>query len=200
MVKSSVTIQGDPAITFQILTDFAQYMEWYPECEAISVIGTTGTNTDINLQLGGMKVARMVLRYDCRPNTSVTYHMVSSNDLKGFTGGYQIVDAGNGSHVVNMEVDLTASVPKFVTDRMMKSSLEKQGKQLLQRNARFSAAGGAAAIASGSPSGAASVATVASAPASRAAQAKRPRCLLRVRKSGEGVKIWYAGAEFQQSK
>ena len=33
---------------------------------------------------GGMKGARMVLRYDFQPNM-VTYNMVSSSDLKGFT-------------------------------------------------------------------------------------------------------------------
>jgi hypothetical protein len=85
---------------------------------------------------------------------------------------------------------------------MMKSSLEKQGKQLQERNKRFSAAGGGAAVAAPvggvELSAAVEVATVASRPA--AEKAKRPRCLLRVRKSGDGVTIWYAGAEFQQSQ
>ena len=184
MVKSCVTIKGDPAITYQILTDFPRYMEWYPECEKIEVISTTGSNTDVNLQLGGMKVARMLLRYDCRPNTSVTYSIVSSSDLKGFTGSYRIAEAEGGTHVVNMEVDLIAGVPKFVTDRMMKSSLEKQGKQLQERNARFSVAG------------ATNPATPAPGPALTSAHTQRPRCLLRVRKTSDGVKIWYAGTEF----
>lgn len=187
MVKAEVKIKGAPAFTYGILADFSRYLEWYPECEECTPLSTDGTKTDIQMQLGGMKVARMVLRYDFQPN-HVTYEMVSSTDLKGFTGGYRIIDGGDGTHTVQMEVDLTASVPKFVTDRMMKGSLEKQGKQFQERNARSAAP---AAPASG-------MAAVAAAP--NVVRSKRPRCLLRVRKTGEGVKIWYAGAEFEQKK
>src|SRR5260370_30022761 len=116
MVKAVAQIKGDRSATYAILTDFAKYIEWYPECEKCEVISTSGTKVDVNMQLGGMKVARMALRYDCQPESGVTYEMVSSSDLKGFTGSYKIVDGEGGGHVVMMEVDLTASVPKFVTD------------------------------------------------------------------------------------
>ena len=149
------------------------------------MISTSGTTVDVNLTLGGMKVAKMVLRYDCQPD-SITYDMVSSNDLKGFKGSYRIVDGGAGSHTLNMEVDLSASVPKFITDRMMKTSLETQGKQVQARNTRFSAATSAPTSAPVATGG--------------AARASRPRCLLRVRKSGADVHIWYAGAEFLKAK
>jgi hypothetical protein len=193
MVKYVATIKGDRAATHRILTDFAKYIEWYPECEKCDVIATSGTKTDVDLTLGGMKVARMVLRFDCQPD-SISYSIVNSQDLKGFTGSYKIVDGGGDTHTVMMEVDLTASVPKFVTDRMMKSSLEKQAKQLQERNARYAAPSGATAAASlDAPS-----ATTAPRPA--AGPAKRPRCLLRVRKNGEGVSIWYAGSEYHKTK
>jgi len=194
MVKHVATIKGDRSATYRILTDFAKYIEWYPECEKCEVISTSGTQTDVDMILGGMKVARMVLRYDCQPD-SITYKMVSSQDLKGFTGSYRIVDGDGGAHVVMMEVDLTASAPKFVTDRMMKSSLEKQGKQLQQRNARFAVADGSAAAASGAKA----AVTPAGAAASAAEPVKRTRCLLRVRKSGDGVSIWYAGSEYHKT-
>jgi hypothetical protein len=199
MVKNVATIKGERAITYQILTDFSKYVEWYPECEKCEVISTSGTKVDVNMQLGGMKVARMVLRYDCQPDSSVSYEMVSSPDLKGFTGSYKIVDGEGGQHVVMMEVDLSASVPKFVTDRMMKGSLEKQAAQLQERNKRLSASGAPAAGAAAASAGAAAAGSAAPArPAST--RAKRPRCLLRVRKDGAGTAIWYAGAEFHQSK
>ena len=192
MVKSTAQITGDKAITYAILTDFNKYIEWYPECLFCEIISTSGTTVDVNLTLGGMKVAKMVLRYDCQPD-SITYDMVSSNDLKGFKGSYKIIDGGAGTHTLNMEVDLSASVPKFITDRMMKNSLETQGKQVQQRNTRFAAAGPAASAAvTGSPS-----TPAATAPAARA---RRPRCLLRVRKSGADVNIWYAGSEFHKTK
>ena len=195
MVKSTAQITGDKAITYAILTDFNKYIEWYPECLFCEIISTSGAMVDVNLTLGGMKVAKMVLRYDCQPD-SITYDMVSSNDLKGFRGSYKIIDGGAGTHTLNMEVDLSASVPKFITDRMMKNSLETQGKQVQQRNTRFAAAGpaasGAALDATGSKS-----ASVATAPAARA---RRPRCLLRVHKGDAGVNIWYAGSEFHKAK
>ena len=195
MVKSTAQITGDKAITYAILTDFNKYIEWYPECLLCEVISTSGSTVDVNLTLGGMKVAKMVLRYDCQPD-SITYDMVSSNDLKGFKGSYRIVDGGGGSHTLNMEVDLSASVPKFITDRMMKTSLETQGKQVQARNTRFAAA------TSAQPAGAAAVSAPTSAPVATvgAARASRPRCLLRVRKSGADVHIWYAGAEFLKAK
>ena len=195
MVKHTATIQGDPSGTYRILTDFARYMEWYPECEKLEVASTNGSQTDVNLTLGGMKIARMVLRYECRPEL-ITYNMVSSQDLKGFTGSYKIIDGGNGTHTVMMEVDLSASVPKFVTDRMMKSSLEKQAKQLQERNARFS---GAAEATTGAAVGAAS----SGAPTVELVESARPRrsrCVLRVRKSGDGVNIWYAGSEYSKGR
>jgi ribosome-associated toxin RatA of RatAB toxin-antitoxin module len=192
MVKHSTVVKGDPAATYQILTDFPRYLEWYPECEKCDVITTSGSTTDVDMILGGMKVARMNLRYDCQPNL-INYDMVSSNDLKGFKGSYRISDNGDGTHTVAMEVDLTASVPKFVTDRMMKSSLEKQGKQFQERNARV--AGG------GAKASAATVSAAASSPTTQpAVRAKRPRCLLRVKNTGQGTSIWYAGAEFHKSR
>lgn len=196
MVKNTVTIKGDRAATYQILTDFSKYLEWYPECEKCAVISVNGTATDVDMVLGGMKVARMVLRYDCQPD-AVTYNMVSSPDLKGFTGSYRITDNPDGTHTVAMEVELTASAPKFVTDRMMKGSLEKQAKQLQERNARFAGAGGAKPAAAAAPAPG-----IAAAPGgtANAARAKRPRCLLRVKKSGDGVSIWYAGAEFRKKQ
>ncbi len=179
MVKYVATIKGDRSATYRILTDFARYIEWYPECEKCDVVATSGTKTDVDLTLGGMKVARMVLRFDCQPDT-ISYSIVNSQDLKGFTGSYKIVDGGGDTHTVMMEVDLIASVPKFVTDRMMKGSLEKQAKQLQDRNARYAAPAGTTAS---SPDAPAST----TAPRSAAAPSKRSRCLLRVRKSGEGV-------------
>lgn len=193
MVKSTAQITGDKAITYAILTDFNKYIEWYPECLLCEVISTSGTTVDVNLTLGGMKIAKMVLRYDCQPD-SITYDMVSSRDLKGFKGSYRMVDGGGGSHTLNMEVDLSASVPKFITDRMMKTSLETQGKQVQARNTRFAAAGQPAVAAATSAPTSAPVATAG------AARARRPRCLLRVRKSGAEVNIWYAGAEFLKAK
>ena len=196
MVKSVAQVRGDKAATYAILTDFAKYIEWYPECEKCAVISTSGTKVDVDMQLGGMKVARMVLRFDCQPN-SITYHIVSSQDLKGFTGSYRIVDGERDAHTVMMEVDLTASVPKFVTDRMMKSSLEKQGIQLQKRNSMYAGGGLPAAVpAAGTPD--AAVPGGSAGPRSGTARVKRPRCLLRVRKDGTGVNIWYAGAEFQK--
>ena len=198
MVKYVATITGDRSNTFAILTDFAKYTEWYPECELCEVISTTGTKTDINMTLGGMKVARMVLRYDCQPDSSVTFEMVSSQDIRGFTGSYKLVEGEAGAHVVMMEFDLTAGVPKFVTDRMMKGSMEKQGAQFQKRKALSAAA---AAPAGAAPGGAtASSASGGGSPRPAVTRAKRPRCLLRVRKDGAGVNIWYAGAEFQQTK
>src|ERR1700710_866528 len=116
MVKSVAQVKGDKSVTYGILTDFSKYLEWYPECEKCEVVSTDGTKTDVALQLGGMKVARMLLRYDCQPDSSVTYEMVSSPDLKGFSGSYRIVDGEGGAHTVMMEVEPTASAPKFVTD------------------------------------------------------------------------------------
>jgi len=200
MVKNTVIVKGDRAATYQILTDFSKYLEWYPECEKCAVISVNGTATDVDMVLGGMKVARMVLRYDCQPD-AVTYNMVSSPDLKGFTGSYRISDNPDGTHTVAMEVELTASAPKFVTDRMMKSSLEKQAKQLQDRNARFAGAGGArpAAAAGAASSAAAPAAAATTGGTQPAVRAKRPRCLLRVRKTGEGVSIWYAGADYRKT-
>lgn len=192
MVKAEVKVIGDPACTHAILSDFSKYLEWYPECEECTHLSTTGTNTDIQMQLGGMKVARMVLRYDFQPNF-ISYDMVSSSDLKGFKGSYRIIDGGDGTHTVQMEVDLTAGVPKFVTDRMMKGSLAKQGKQFQERNARSAAApAGAPSALAGSP------AAAVGAPA--AARTRRPRCLLRVKNTGDGVSIWYGGAEFRKTR
>ncbi len=132
MVKSSVQIKGDRAVTYSILTDFSKYTEWYPDCEKCEVVARAGTTVDVEIFLMRVKLTRMILRYDCQPNC-VTVSMVSSPDLEDFNGGYRIIEGDDGEHTVMMEMDLITSAPRFVTDLLVKSSLERQAAQLQQR-------------------------------------------------------------------
>ena len=52
MVKAEVKVKGDPAVTYGILSDFAKYRVWCPECDECTPLSTNGTKTDIQMQLG----------------------------------------------------------------------------------------------------------------------------------------------------
>ena len=123
----------------------------------------------------------MSLRFDAEPDQLLKFELVSSKDVKGYTGSYKLMNATDGGVVLiaELELDAGAMAPKFMVDRMLKSSLEQMGDAIRKHAKTMPLPVAAPSVKEAKPAG--------------KQKPKRPKCLLRVVKTDAGERIWYGG-------
>ena len=190
MVKSVAQVDSPRSLVFSILTDFGSYPEWVPGCERCSVLSAAGKISTTEIVLNSMKKITLGLRFDAEPDQLLKFEMVSGKDVKAYTGSYKLMNASEGPGTVvvtELELDAGPMAPKFMVDRMLKKTLEATG-DALNKYARV--------VAARQPAPTAPVPERVATPV----KARRAKCLLRVIRTPEGDRIWYAGQIYQATQ
>ena len=178
-------VNSSRASVFAILTDFASYPQWVPGCEKCSVLSSAGQISTLEIILNSMKRVTLALRFDAEPDQLLKFELISSKDVKAYAGSYKLMNATDGGTVVVTELELDAGplAPKFMVDRMVKSTLEATGEALRKHVKAM-------------PPAAVAPSSVEPPAEKKSRRASRPKCLLRVIKTESGERIWYSGRMF----
>lgn len=184
MVKAAVEVDSSRATVFAILTDFARYPQWVPGCESCTVLSSQGHISTAEIVLNSMKRITLALRFDAEPDQLLKFELISSKDVKGYSGTYKLMNGVNGGTVLvtEMELDAGALAPKFMVDRMAKSTLAATGEALRKQAKTVQP------VTSTAASGGKDVRTE--------KKTRKNKYLLRVVKTDSGERIWYAGRMF----
>jgi carbon monoxide dehydrogenase subunit G len=181
MIKAVVNVEAPRHQVFSVLTDYPRYQEWLPACQQSNVVSGSGSTAETEIVISSIKTMTLVLRFEAEPIQLLSFRLVRSKDIKGYTGSYRLMDAADGKGTVviaEMELDAGAMVPKFMVDRMAKKSIDDTGRALKKYIQRL-------------PPAAAPVPEV-----PRVAAVVRPRRakrILQVVRTSAGHQIWYMG-------
>ncbi len=187
MIKAVINVEAPRDHVFRVLTDYPQYRKWLPGCEKSEVTTRTGNTADTDIVINSMRRMQVGLRFEAQPTQLLSFRMLSSKDLKAYNGCYRLMDAADGKGtVVIAEMEIDASVPKFLLDRVAKKSMEETGNALKQYIRSIPVTPGVAAGAA-----------AARPPESRARRAKR---ILRVVETPDGYNIWMMGEAYMVRK
>jgi uncharacterized protein YndB with AHSA1/START domain len=185
MIRTVINVEAPRDHVFHILTDYPKYKKWLPGCEKCDVTASTGNTTDTEIVVNGMKKMRMGLRFEAQPSQLLSFRMLASKDLKAYSGCYRLMDAADGKGtVVIAEMEVDASVPKFLLDRVVKKSIEETGNALRQYIGSIPFVPGTVfkAAAAGRPA------------ESKPRRAKR---ILQVVRTPDGYSIWIMGETYK---
>ena len=188
MIKAVINIDAGRDQVFGILTDYTAYSKWLTGCEASTITATNGSTVDAELVVNGMKKMTMGLRFEAIPTQTLNFRMISGKDLKAYAGSYRLMDSADGQGTVviaELEIDAGPMAPKFLVDRMVKKALDDTGNAIKKYVKAMPAQARAPERA---------------APTGGATSAKRVRHVLRVTKTAEGSRIWYAGQTFRSNE
>ena len=193
MIKKVINVHAPRALVYQVLTEYERYSEWLPRCKNASVTARNGNSVDAEIVITSMKTMTIALRFDGDGATGLTFKLIKSSDLKGYSGSYKLMEAADGVGTVvitEMELDAGAMVPKFMVNKMATKSIDDTGTALCEWVKKVSPS-----VKPASPAGGA--APVAAKPAQPPApRRKRARRVISVSKSGTGFRVWYLGREF----
>jgi uncharacterized protein YndB with AHSA1/START domain len=185
MIKAVINVEAPREHVFQVLTDFPKYKLWLPGCEKCDVTATSGATTDTDIVVNGMKKMRMGLRFEAQPTQLINFRMLNSSDLKAYSGSYRLMDSADGKGtVVIAEMEIDASVPRFMLDRVAKKSMEETGNALKQ-------------YAKSIPVETSSAARAVAAPHPAAAQRRRAKRIMQVIKTADGYTVWMMGETYR---
>ena len=176
MNKGVTQIQAPREQVFATLTKYAEYPLWVPGCRRLTVLNSTGNQTEAEVVQVAMKSITAVLRFQAEPPASIRFEMIKGTDFKSYSGNYRLMAAAGGGTVVMTEIEIDAGlmVPRFLLDNKIREFLEGFGKALQKRVAAT---------------------TIPSSTAASQAHASRRhlRRLLRITRTAGGIEIWYLG-------
>lgn len=190
MIKAVFNIEAPRDQVFSVFVDYPSYKSWIPGCEASTVTAANGATTDTEITVQSMKKMTLALRFEAVPTQLLSFRLISAKDIKAYAGSYRLMDSADGQGTVviaELEIDAGPMAPKFLVDRMVKKTLDDTGTSLKKYVKDMPAR---------APSAAAPAAASAPRAAAAPAKKKRTRRVLRVTKTAEGNRIWYAGQEF----
>lgn len=133
MIKAVINVAAPRYHVYQVLTDYEKYKQWLPNCTGSVIASREGNRVDTDITVNMMKTVTMGLRFESDGAHSLTFSLLKSSDLKGYSGSYRLMDAADGvGTVVITEMDLDAGgmVPRFMVDRMAKKSIDDTGNAL----------------------------------------------------------------------
>ena len=183
MIKAVINIEAPREQVFTILTDYPSYKSWLPGCEASSVTASNGSAVDTEIVVNSMKRMTLGLRFEAVPTQVLNFRMISGKDMKAYAGSYRLMDSADGGGTVviaELEIDAGPMAPKFLVDRMVKKALDDTGNALKKYVKSMPAQQRA-------PERAAPVGE----------KTRKVRHVLRVVKTPDGNRIWYAGQTFK---
>jgi hypothetical protein len=183
MIKAVINVEAPREQVFGVLTDYPSYKVWLPGCEASNVLSANGASTDTEIVVNSMKRMTLGLRFEAVPAQILNFRLISSKDIKAYAGSYRLMDSADGTGAVvvaELEIDAGPMAPKFLVDRMVKKALEDTGNALKKYVKSIPAA---------APAHERAVAP--------AGKGRRVRHVLRVVKTAEGSRIWFAGQTFR---
>jgi len=164
---------------YSVLSNFARYAEWLPNCEQSAVVANTEKSVDTEIVINTMKRMKIGLRFEPQINQALNFRLISSKDIKAYSGSYRLMDSADGGGTVvlaELELDAGPMAPKFLVDRMAKKALEDTGNAL--RKYMKSMPPSAVAPAPAAPKGVA---------------LKRARLILQVVSTPTGPRVWFLG-------
>lgn len=188
MTKSVFQIDAPKDRLYGIISDFARWGEWFPNCKETKIVSEKGNSKQVEVTLAIVKTITMGLEFDLTPTQLINFRKYSGKDVKDYIGSFRLMNASDGAGTVvmgEMELDAGAMAPKFLVNRMMEKSLAQTAEALKQR---IHTAPPTPVFETGEPVAIAG-ATVSS---SQKAPARRKR-MVHVIQSGEGYRVWLMG-------
>lgn len=186
MIKAVINVEAPREQVFTVLTDFPSYKTWLPGCEVSNVTAANGANTDTEIVVNSMKRMTLGLRFEAVPSQILNFRMISGKDIKAYSGSYRLMDSADGLGTVvvaELEIDAGPMAPKFLVDRMVKKALDDTGNALKKYVKSMPPVQAPAHERAAAPAG----------------KGRRVRHVLRVAKTAEGSRIWFAGQTFRAS-
>jgi ribosome-associated toxin RatA of RatAB toxin-antitoxin module len=182
MIKAVFNIEAPREQVFTVLSDYPSYKAWVPGCEQSTVTSSNGASSDTEIVVNSMKKMTLGLRFEAVPTQVLNFKMISGKDIKAYSGAYRLMDSADGQGTVvvaELEIDAGPMAPKFIVDRMVKKTLDETGASLRKYVKSL-------------PAAAPTVRVV-----TPVATGRRLRHVIRVMKTAEGHRIWYAGHNFR---
>jgi uncharacterized protein YndB with AHSA1/START domain len=186
MIKAVINVEAPREQVFTVLTDYPGYKSWLPGCAGSTVTASNGSSTDTEVIVNSMKRMTLGLRFEAVPTQVLNFRMISGKDIKAYSGSYRLMDSADGQGTVvvaELEIDAGPMAPKFLVDRMVKKALDDTGNALKKFVKSMPPAKAAAPHAAAAPAG----------------KTRRVRHVLRIVKTGEGNRIWFAGQTFRST-
>ena len=133
MIRAAIPVDDAKEHVFAVLTGYADYVRWLPNCESSKVMAGDIPNADAEIVINSMKRMTLGLRFEAVGTQVLNFKMYSGTDMKAYSGSYRLMDGvdGKGTVVVaELEIDAGAMAPKFLVDRMAKKAIEETGVAL----------------------------------------------------------------------
>lgn len=185
MTKGVSRIHALPEQVFATLAKYAEYPSWVPGCRRLTVLSSTGNQTDVEIVQVAMKTVTAVLRFQADPPSGLRFEMIKGTDFRSYSGQHRLmVDAEGRGTVVMSEIrmDVGLMMPRFLVDEKIRQFIEEFGKALEKRVAAT-----------------AFETTTMPAPA-RTGHRPAARRLLRISRTATGVRIWYLGQTYDSNR
>ena len=105
MTKGVSRIRALPEQVFAALTKYAEYPSWVPGCRRLTVLASTGNQTDVEVVQVAMKTVTAVLRFLAEPPSGLRFEMIKGTDFRSYSGQHRLmVDAEGRGTVVMSEI------------------------------------------------------------------------------------------------
>jgi uncharacterized membrane protein len=132
-VRSSITIDADPAAVMRVIADFSAYPEWADFVKQVEVLDShpDGRPSQVRFVLdAGVIKDEYVLSYQWQSDRQVSWHLVSGKVQTAQDGSYALADSGGGCTDVTYELAVDLAIPmigmfkrkaeKVITDTALK--------------------------------------------------------------------------------
>ncbi|HEV8132009.1 MAG TPA: SRPBCC family protein [Acidobacteriota bacterium] len=187
MIKAVLNVEAPRQHVYSILTDFSHYSQWLPGCVESKVVSSSGNTVDMEVTVTGIKTMTMGLRYEMQPDQFLNFRMIKGKELKAYSGSWKLMDSADGSGTVVMgEMEMEASVPAFMLNRMAKKAIDDAGEALKKR----------ARLLPAPPAKAPAPAEILPGVVAPKARPRRSKRVLHVMRIPGGYRVWVMGEAF----
>lgn len=136
-VRDAIVVDADPDAVLDEIVDYESYPSWQPEFEEAEILETDehGWGTRVRFVVDmSLFTSEYVLGYEYT-DTTVSWHLVSSEQLEQLDGAYELTDLGDGRTEVayRLEVGLRVRVPGALRRRAAKRIVDGALRQLKDR-------------------------------------------------------------------
>ena len=130
-VQQTIVIDAPPRAVYDTVVDYEKYPTYMPEMKEVVILEREGTAqvVEFNCDFGKKMSYTLRIEHD-EPGLKTRWTYVGG-DLKDSTGGWTFVAEGKGTKVLyEVSVAVGFLVPKFISDRLIGSSVPKMLEQL----------------------------------------------------------------------
>jgi ribosome-associated toxin RatA of RatAB toxin-antitoxin module len=132
MPSHSLLIEAEPAVCFDMITDYETFPEWQAAVKEVDVVSVdeAGLGRDVRFSIDArVRSVSYTLRYSYERPHLITWDYVEG-DVRSVEGDFVFADQGDGTTLATYSLDidpgvwLPGRVKKMLTDQVMKRSVE----------------------------------------------------------------------------